>query len=96
MLKLALLPVVAIALELPQGIIYELSPEKLAGYGFTQYYNRTFSEYWAIRYLKPPANAKELYLGCRGVNETNIQIGMFGEADFIFTQKYLFFYQTQF
>ena len=87
MLKLAFLTIVAIALELPQGIIYDLSPEKLGSYGFTQYYNRTFSEYWAIQHLKPPSNAKELFLGCRGVNATEIQIGMFGEADFIFTQK---------
>ena len=86
MLKLTLLSL-AFALDLPQGVIHGLSPEKLTSYGFTKYYNRTFSEYWAIQYLKPPAQAKELFLGCRGINSTNLQIDIFGESNFVFTQQ---------
>ena len=86
MIKLALLSL-AFARDFPQGVIHGLSPEKLSGYGFTKYYNRTFSEYWAIRHLKPPAEAQELFLGCRGINNTDLQIGIFGESDFIFTQQ---------
>ena len=36
------------AFELPQGVIQDLSPEKLESYGFKKYYNETFANNFVI------------------------------------------------
>ena len=74
-------------IHLPKGISENLSPNELQKLGFKQYYNKTFAEYGVIKYLKPPTSAKEIFMGCRGINKTDVQIGIFGQADFIFTQR---------
>ena len=70
----------------PKGIVQKFPHEELTKMGFSKHYNRTFSEYWIINHIKPPKGKKLAFFGCRGINDTNIKIGMFGESDFFFKQ----------
>lgn len=62
--------------------------------GFTQFYNRTFSEYLIIDKIKPNFKTKFAFLGCRNVNDQNLQIGLFGNASFFFEQQKFSYNQT--
>ena len=71
-----------------EDINYDIEVDTLAAYGFTEYFSAKGSDPMIEAGMQPPANAKEVFMGCGPVGSKVLKMGVFGPPEELFDHTY--------
>ena len=67
--------------------MFDIDPVKLAQLGFKPYFSALANEKSISERIAPPNGTVDVFIGCRHITASNIQVGVIGRAEEMFQQK---------